>query len=72
MLLQLRRMELEDKTSSPPVFKHFFSKMFLPYCQYSGGLLHEITILQKHAGTYLQTHYGNGVFGNVYLSAVQH
>ena len=24
------------------------------------------------AGTYLQPHYGNGVFGNVYLSAEQH
>ena len=24
------------------------------------------------AGTYLQPHYGNGVFGNVYLSAGQH
>ena len=24
------------------------------------------------AGTYLQPHYGNGVFGNVYLSADQH
>jgi hypothetical protein len=25
-----------------------------------------------HARTYLQPHYGNGVFGNVYLSAGQH
>jgi hypothetical protein len=24
------------------------------------------------AGTYLQPHYGNGVFSNVYLSAGQH
>ena len=26
---------------------YFFSKIFLPYWQYSGRLLHEITILQK-------------------------
>ena len=25
-----------------------------------------------NAGTYLQPHYGNGVFGSVYLSAGQH
>ena len=25
-----------------------------------------------HAQTYLQPHYGNGVFGNVYISAGQH
>ena len=28
--------------------------------------------LKAYAGTYLQPHYGNGVFGNVYLSAGQH
>ena len=27
---------------------------------------------QVNARTYLQAHYGNGVFGNVYLSAGQH
>ena len=26
----------------------------------------------RNARTYLQPHYGNGVFGNVYLSAGQH
>ena len=29
-------------------------------------------LILKGAGTYLQPHYGNGVFGNVYLSAEQH
>ena len=28
--------------------------------------------LYSYARTYLQPHYGNGVFGNVYLSAGQH
>ena len=27
---------------------------------------------RDYAGTYLQPHYGNEVFGNVYLSAGQH
>jgi hypothetical protein len=29
-------------------------------------------VLSHFARTYLQPHYGNGVFGNVYLSAGQH
>ena len=28
--------------------------------------------MASKAGKYLQPHYGNGVFGNVYLSAGQH
>jgi hypothetical protein len=29
-------------------------------------------VKKEKAGTYIQPHYGNGVFGNVYLSAGQH
>jgi hypothetical protein len=33
----------------------------------------KIAIIEMHiVRTYLQPHYGNGVFGNVYLSAGQH
>ena len=31
-----------------------------------------VVVVPDHARTYLQPHYGNGVFGNVYLSAGQH
>jgi hypothetical protein len=32
----------------------------------------QVLIYIDQARTYLQPHYGNGVFGNVYLSAGQH
>jgi hypothetical protein len=35
-------------------------------------LSHTLFALTSYAGTYLQPHYGNGVFGNVYLSAGEH
>ena len=34
--------------------------------------VNEILLCTDIAQTYLQPHYGNGVFGNVYLSAGQH
>ena len=36
----------------------------------AGSVCH--SFLEDHARTYLQPHYGNVVFGNVYLSAGQH
>ena len=35
-------------------------------------VLSAFRIKNVHARTYLQPHYGNGVFGNVYLSAGKH
>ena len=37
------------------------------------GLDHMVqTLVSEQAGTYLQPHYDNGVYSNVYLSAGQH
>ena len=40
--------------------------------KYSGLMLSAMFSYTDTAGTYLQPHYGNGVFGNVYLSAGLH
>ena len=43
------------------VIEHFLASTFSEKCAQCAS-----------AQTYLQTHYGNGVFNNVYLSAGQH
>ena len=52
----------------------FQNPLFLPYIVLVVIFLFFIKtiFLSDTARTYLQPHYGNGVFGNVYLSAGQH
>ena len=50
-------------------------ELVCPWSPFQKAKLKEMGVadcLQDIAGTYLQPHYGNGVFSNVYLSAGQH
>jgi hypothetical protein len=48
------------------------STVWIFYCVFSLKCWFIGQIILERARTYLQPHYGNGVFGNVYLSAGQH